>query len=33
MRAIAPLVEWITNEHPPRNDDVWRRAGQGSRRP
>jgi DNA-binding MarR family transcriptional regulator len=31
LRAIAPLVDWITNSHPARHDHVWRRAGHGTR--
>jgi DNA-binding MarR family transcriptional regulator len=30
LLALAPLVEWITNAHPARSDDVWRRAERGS---
>jgi DNA-binding MarR family transcriptional regulator len=30
LLALAPLVEWITNAHPARRDDVWRRAERGS---
>jgi len=32
LRAVAPLLEWITDAHPAHNSDVWRRAGHGSRR-
>jgi DNA-binding MarR family transcriptional regulator len=30
LLAIAPLVEWITNAHPARRDEIWRRAERGS---
>ena len=26
LLALAPLIDWITNAHPTRNDDVWRRT-------
>ena len=26
LLALAPLVDWITNAHPTRSDDVWRRT-------
>lgn len=29
LRAVAPLVKWITDAHPARNNDLWRRAGDG----
>jgi DNA-binding MarR family transcriptional regulator len=31
LLALAPLVEWITNAHPARRNDIWRRAGHASR--
>jgi DNA-binding MarR family transcriptional regulator len=29
IHAVAPLVEWITDAHPARRNDVWQRAGRG----
>jgi DNA-binding MarR family transcriptional regulator len=31
LHAVAPLVDWITDAHPARRNDVWRRAGRGRR--
>ena len=30
LLAVAPLVKWITDAHPARKDDLWRRARRGN---
>jgi DNA-binding MarR family transcriptional regulator len=29
LDVVAPLVEWITDAHTARRNDVWQRAGRG----